>query len=136
MIPHIIAILCLLVPTGWEVFNDRKGDFNKIQDIFVRYGLGILAGVINFFWLTGKPVFDSLLLSMGIHFAIFDYAIAYILIKRGVIEPPRGVKYHWFDYLSTKNPFDNHWKFWNKWTRFSIRVAVLAVAIVIYIIQR
>jgi hypothetical protein len=136
MIPHIIAILCKLVPTGWELINDRKGDFNKVQDIFVRYGLGILAGVINFFWITGKPVFDSLLLSMGIHFAIFDYAIAYWLIRTGKIEPPRGVKYHWFDYLGNENPFDSLWNRWNKWVRFSIRVVVLAAAIVIYIIQR
>lgn len=135
MIPQIIAIINLIVPTGWEVLNDRRGDTNKTQDIFVRYGLGTLAAVINFFWITGKPVFDSLLLSMGIHFMIFDYIIAWWLIRTGKIEAPRGVKYHWFSYVG-RSPFDSLWTNWNPKVRLVIRAVILATAIAIYIIQK
>src|SRR5688500_2110092 len=135
MIAHIIAIINLIIPTGWELHNDRNGDFDKTKDVVIRGSLMIAAAVVNFFWLTGKAVFDSVFLSVGINFMIFDYAIGYWLILKGKIETPRGVVYHWFTYLSG-SPFDKLWKDWNPWVRFGIRVIVLAAAIVIYIIKR
>jgi hypothetical protein len=137
---HITAILMLMVPTGWELANDANGDKNKTRDVFVRVILMTLAGVLNFFWVTGKAVFDSIILSMGINFMVFDYAIAYWLIRQKAkggpgIEPPKGTTYHWFSYLSG-SPFDSLWRNWNPWVRFTIRVVVLLTAIAIYIIER
>lgn len=138
MINHILGIINLIMPTGWELYNDRNGDKDKTKDVFVRYILMILAGVINFFWITGKAVFDSVFLSAGINFMVFDYAISGWLIWRKTkgkpgIEPPRGVVYHWFSYLSG-SPFDSIWKGWNPWVRFAIRLIILITAIVIYIL--
>lgn len=140
MIAQIIGIINLIIPTGWELVNDRNGDKDKTRDIFVRYALMVSSAVVNFFWVTGKSVFDSVFLSAGIHFMIFDYAIAWWLIMRKTkgkpgIEPPRGVKYHWFTYLLSGSPFDNLWYKWNPWVRFGIRVIVLGAAIAIYIIK-
>lgn len=130
-----LVVLMLLIPTLWELYEDRKGDFNKTRDVVVRYALAILVGIIHFFWVTGKPVFDTVFLSMGINFLIFDYAIAYILIKSGKIEAPRGISYHWFFYLS-HSPFDSLWYKWHPWVRFAVRVAVFGAALAIYIIEK
>lgn len=139
MISQIIGIINLIIPTGWELINDRNGDKDKTRDVFVRYTLMIFAAVVNFFWVTGKAIFDSLFLSAGINFMFFDYAIAGWLIWRKTkghpgIEPPRGVVYHWFSYLSG-SPFDKLWNDWNPWWRFTIRAAVLGAAVAIYIIK-
>lgn len=140
MIAQIIGIINLIIPTGWELVNDRNGDKDKTRDVFIRYGLMIIAAVINFFWVTGKAVFDSVFLSAGINFMFFDYAIAWWLIWRKTkgkpgIEPPRGVVYHWFSYLSG-SPFDKLWKHWHPGWRAVVRATVLAAAIVIYIIHK
>lgn len=140
MISHIIGVINLFIPTIWELINDRNGDKDKTRDVFVRVILMVAVGVVNFFWVTGKAVFDSVILSFGINFMVFDYAISWWLIWRKTkgkpgIEPPRGVTVHWFSYLSG-SPFDKLWKDWNPWVRFSIRAAVLVAAIVIYIIER
>ena len=140
MIAQIIGIINLIIPTGWELFNDRNGDKDKTRDVFIRFCLMIIAAVVNFFWVTGKAVFDSVFLSAGINFMFFDYAIAWWLIWRKTkgkpgIEPPRGVVYHWFTYLSG-SPFDKIWKDWNPRWRAVIRATVLGAAIAIYIIHR
>lgn len=130
MIKLIISILSLFAPVTWECLDDSKGDHNKAQDVFLRFLIGLVAALINFF-LIGKPIVDSFLLSMAIHFLLFDYAINIILYKRGIIDYA-----NWFSHTGKKGVIDNigFWKRMNPWTKLWVRVGVLVVAILIYMI--
>ena len=128
----ILAILLLSSPTVIELYGDRHGDFNKKEDVIYRFlfmtGFSILVWIILKF-----NVLIAFNLSIAIHFAFFDYIIAYILIKNGIIEPPRGVRLHWFTYVGKSGVVDN-FKFWRNmrcgW-RFAIRLTYLAVSLLI-----
>jgi hypothetical protein len=135
MIKLIISLASLFAPTVWELSDDARGDHNKTQDVLLRCLIGLAAALLNFF-LIGKPILDSFLLSMAIHFMFFDYAIAFILIRNGKLEPPRGVKYHWFSYVAKKGPIDNigFWKRMEPKKKLWVRVGVVGVAILIYIL--
>jgi hypothetical protein len=122
-----------MIATIVEWFNDREGDFNKGADVFIRF---------IFFWFEsyvlhfafGKPAYICFILSTAIFFLVFDYWIAYTLIKNGTLEPPRGVKYHWFRYSAKKGFVDNisFWRNMNPWGRFAIRVGYFIIALVLY----
>lgn len=112
-------LLLLLIPTVWEIIDDRKGDSNKGFDVFMRVLLGICVAL----WFSN--IYTAFFLSMALHFFLFDYAINLIL-KR---EP-------WFSYLGKKGVVDNigPWRNLNPWARFIIRLAVLLVAIWLFIV--
>lgn len=128
----LIAILLLSSPTAWEIWNDRHGDLNKVTDVAVRLTLMGVTALICDVWFS---LIASLNLSIAIHFAFFDYIIAYILIKNGTIEPPRGVRIHWFTYVGKSGVVDN-FKFWRNmrcgW-RFAIRLTYLTVSLLIFL---
>jgi hypothetical protein len=134
---EFIAILILLIPTGWQIANDWKGDYNKSMDVLIWSLFAIAGGVVNFLWITGKAVFDSVVLSWGMHFMIFDYLIAYVHLSNGTVEQPRGNPYHWFSYLGS-GPVDSI-KFWRNMSpklRLVIRIIVFAGCVAIYAIKR
>jgi hypothetical protein len=130
MIKLTISILSLFAPLVWESFDDSKGDHNKAQDVFLRCMIGLVAALVNFF-LIGKPILDSFILSMAIHFMFFDYLINIILYKNDVIDYA-----NWFSHTGKKGVIDNvpFWKNMNPWTKLYVRVGVLIAAIVIYAI--
>lgn len=129
----ILAFIILIIPTALELYNDRNGDTDKSFDVVLRVllMLGAAAGCLALhfsFWL-------SLNLSVAIFFAFFDYIIAYILIKNGTLEPPRGVKYHWYSYTAKDGIVDN-FKFWRKmkpgW-KLTIRLAYFTASLLIFL---
>ncbi len=125
-----ITISILFVPLIWELINDRNGDSNKKQDVFIRLLLALTASVVGFY-LISKPIPYGLFLSLAIHFFAFDYLIVMILKKRGVIE----TKESWFEYLGKTSAVDT-FKPWVKIGakgRLSVRLGVLIAAIIVYI---
>lgn len=136
---HALAVFILLIPTGWHIANDWKGDSDKNKDLVIWSLLASAGSAINFFFVTGKAVFDSFILSWGMHFMVFDYIIAYVHIhKSKVVELPRDSKETWFTYLGKKGTIDNiaFWRNMNPKVRLIIRGVVLIGCIVIYVITR
>lgn len=74
-------------------------------------------------------------MSVAIHFLFFDYSIQYILIKNGTLEPPRGVKYHWFTYQAKAGVIDNIglWRNMNPWVKLCIRVGYFTMALMLFL---
>lgn len=140
-LPHLIGVLLTASPLAWELWNDRNGDahvtrakvFEPVQvlskriDFYARMMIAVGAGLVGEIAL-GLDFFEVVFLSGAIHFAFFDYLIAWILIRKGVI------KGHWFSYLGKKG-FDN----WGPWQRLSpfnrlvIRMLALEFALVFYL---
>lgn len=132
---HIISIILLFAPTVLELFDDMKGDKNKAADVMLRCLIGVGVALVGFF-LIGKPILDSFMLSMAIHFMFFDYLITYILLRNGTIEQPREVKYHWFSYTGKSGVIDNLklWKEMKPRTKLYVRVGVLVIAVLIWVV--
>lgn len=116
-----------------EVWNDRNGDLHKGADIIVRAALLIIEAFILHLNLH-KPFIDSLILSTAFFFLLFDYLIAYVLIRNKVIEPRIG--YTWFNYQAKSGVVDNipFWKRLNPWVKLGVRVVVFITAILIFIL--
>lgn len=125
-----IAILLLLIPTAFHLHNDRRGERKdeKAGDIILVSGIAVLCSVVGFF-ISDKPIIDGLLLAWGIHFFVFDYAINYILKKRGVIETKESA----FSYLGSSYTDDVLRQF-TPWQRFFMKLIVLVVAVTIYVL--
>lgn len=123
----IIAFLCIL-PTAWELYNDRNGENKKgkIKDTAVLLVVtGLIAGLS--YWLGQRPV-SAILLIFGIRVMFFDYLINIILYKRKVIEKPGAEK--WFSYIGEST----HW--WDQLAakvhpviRIAVRALVFLVAV-------
>jgi hypothetical protein len=124
-----------MIATIWEVWNDKEGDLNKSADVAIRIGLISLEASLLVL-LLHKPYIDCFLVSTSIFFLLFDYVVAYVLIKNGTLEPPRGTKYHWFRYTAKAGLFDKFsiWRRANPWMKFFIKLLCLAVALIVYII--
>ena len=121
-----------MIATIWEVYNDRKGDFNKLFDVALRIGLISLEASLLVL-LFHKPYIDCFLVSTSIFFLTFDYVVAYVLIKNGTLEPPRNVTYHWFAYTAKAGVFDNL-KFWrnlNPYVKLAVKVSFFLLSILI-----
>jgi hypothetical protein len=128
----IVSILTLFSPLLWELYNDLNGETveEKMNDVLWRLLLTAVAALTNFF-LIGKPILDSFILSMAIHFMFFDYLINIILYKNNVIDYA-----NWFSHTGKKGVIDNigFWKKMNPWTKLLVRVGVLVMSILIYVI--
>ena len=83
-------------PLIWEVLNDKDGDSHitrsflkkwevssKKVDVMVRVIIALCISLINYLFYQIAP-WKTILLCGAIHFLLFDYVIAYILIKRGI----------------------------------------------------
>jgi hypothetical protein len=114
-----LYMLLLLIPVGWEIIDDRKGDSNKGFDVFMRVLLG---GLVAFSRWFGNP-YTAFFLAMALHFFIFDYAINLVLNRQP-----------WFSYLGKKGVIDTlpFWRDLNPWVRFAIRAGVLIIAIWVF----
>lgn len=127
-----LLIITLLLPTAWELWDDRKGDLNKGMDLFLRSAISLAVSAIISHWF---PIADSVALCLALHFLIFDYAIAWWLIRNGTIEEPRGAKYDWWSYTAKKGWMDNV-EFWNRlnpWWKLAVRVVVFGGALTVWI---
>lgn len=105
-----VAILLCLVPTLWETYDDRKGESkkDKTRDLLISIVLYSVIALVN--WkLSVIPVFKSLALSFGWRLLVFDYAIQWLLIRRGVIVGKwwsyRGKTARWDRLISKANPW-------------------------------
>lgn len=131
---NIISFVCLCVPTVWELFDDKTGDTNKTPDTISRLIFMSSAGAAAHY-ISGENWLTAFNLSFAIFFMFFDYCISYILIRNGTLEPPRGVKYHWFSYSGKSGVIDNlkFWRNMNPWVKLFIRIGYLAIALFLYI---
>jgi hypothetical protein len=66
---------------------------------------------------------------IAIHFLVFDYAIVYILKKRGVIETRES----WYTYLG-KSHTDDVLRQWSPVTRLIVKLVILVGAVIIYFV--
>lgn len=123
-----------MIATLWEVWEDRHGDLYKSQDVIIRIAL-LLAEAIALHFIFIKPLIDSLFLSIAVFFMFFDYLIAMVLIKNGVVEPRRGTTYTWWTYTAKSGVFDNLklWKDAKPWTKFFIKLGALIAAVIIFL---
>lgn len=125
---EVICLLILSSPYIWEVINDRYGDLNKKIDVLWRVLIGAAASA--FVWkFTGHSLWACAFMCFAIFFLLFDYTIAAILIKNGIISTN-----DWFGYMGKKGDVDNI-KFWRNLSpgwRFAIRMTVFAIALIIY----
>lgn len=116
-----------MIATIWEVWNDRKGDFNKGFDVFIRMILFTLEAYILHL-IFDKSVLVSLVIPFAVFFLFFDYLIAAVLIRNGVIQG------HWFNYQAKSGVVDNigFWKRMNPWLKLGVRLIVFIVAVLIF----
>lgn len=127
----ILSFVVLIIPTVWEVQDDSQGDFNKKEDVYYRALMGFAVSLVGLlphtegtFWFCVWVVSRGFILSMAMHFFVFDYWIAYRL----------GHYKDWFSYLGQKGKIDNipFWRGLNPWLRLVVRSVVLIVALVLY----
>ena len=115
-----IAALICAIPTIWEILDDRKGEnkAGKVRDAFIAVILYAIVALAN--WkLFETSVFKTLALTFAFRLAFFDYAIQYILIRRGVIVG------HWWNYHGKTSYLDQ------KLSRIDWRV-LMAVKVVVF----
>jgi len=131
LIGIIIAVSSLFYPYVWECFNDRNGDPNKKIDVLYRAALMLFAGILCHIFI-GVMFYKGAILSGAIHFQLFDYTIAYILIKRKIIETPGAT---WYNTLGKKGTIDslNIWKRFSPHARMIVRVCVSASALTLFL---
>lgn len=128
----MIWILITLLPTLFEIWQDRNGETakDKYKDgfylIVVAIGIG---GASHFF---GQNMVSVLLLILAWRILIFDYTITVLLYSRGVIESPDAAK--WWNYTGKTSKWDRltgrvHWGI-----RMALRALIFAGAVVYYAI--
>lgn len=146
VIIEVLAQGFALLPVSWELWNDRNGEDvkGKREDIAIRIILAALCGlVIMLLHNTLEPNFPSnaynwwmvlggIALAAGWHFLLFDYYIAAILKKRGIIH--YDGRFGWFSYTGKTSKFDKFelWKWLHPVNRLIIRLIVWEIGILTY----
>lgn len=136
----ILGFLLCWVPLIWETVNDSDGDahisrakvfepyqlLSKKVDVIARIVFALGAGLFDYL-VNDRNFFKSVFLAFSAHFFLFDYLIAYILIRREIIVG------HWFTYLGSKG-MDNiyHWRSMDPRARLALRAFVFALALWLY----
>jgi hypothetical protein len=112
-----LSLLLLLIPVGFHLWQDRRGEKpkEKAADIFMVSGIALLCSVAGY-RLSAKPIIDGLLLAWALHFLLFDYLIVIILKKRG------GSSYT-----------DDVLRQFSPWQRLILKIGVLGVATLVYV---
>ena len=149
-----LAQVLALLPLAWELHNDRNGEDleDKRNDVFIRGIIAAISGYLIMLLVTHRfpgGLFAGIALAIGYHFLLFDYLIAIILHKRGVINYSHywkyidelnggywvKTKYGWFHYLGEKGTIDNvsAWRRMNPWIRLMIRLIVFQITLLLYI---
>ena len=131
-----IAFFICCIPTAVHVWNDRKGDNRKTNDVLALIGLAFLLGLIpaHLIPLPPVPLIKTLPLNFGIHTLVFDYWINYELYKNKIIEREGADK--WFSYLGLSSKLDqNHlWVKIGKWGRLIVRAVVFIASFVWFVL--
>jgi len=142
----IAAFLMLFTALIIEWLAERYGEGKKNhgKSAFVRVCWAFLSSIAsvmlriwsgeikpNATWLQAGLVYAStIFMALSIHFLVFDYLIAATLKRNNVINPQSN----WFNYLGKSSWIDTR-KWWiacGPWVRFGIRLAVFAIALLIY----
>lgn len=133
---QVIRHLLLPAPLIWETVNDWNGDLNKQQDVFIRVGIALVDAVGSWLIWDTNP-FTHALLSLSIHFLLFDYVIGMRLIGR-TIEPRRGERLHWFTYMGKSGVWDNLdlWQRVGPWGRFIIKIVTFGLSLFLYVYEK
>lgn len=124
---EIIAWVSLIFPLFWELIDDRHGDAvkkNQVFDMVMRLTFFALSGI--FHQILYQKFIEGTVLSIAVFFLCFDYLVAYLLIRNGVVIG------HWFSYLSGKKFFDKIMVRLFPWQRLALRICVLIGAIILY----
>lgn len=81
-----LAVIFCFLPTIYEIIDDRNGETkkDKVRDFFIAAILYAVIALVNWWMFETLPL-RSLALTFAIRLAFFDYVIAYVLIRRGVI---------------------------------------------------
>jgi hypothetical protein len=121
-----VYCLTLLASIGWEVNDDQAGDVTgRWKDIGVRsflWSLSTVAATELFY----VPWFVALALQLAVFVLLFDYLVAYYLIRKGTVQV-KGA--HWFSYLSKKKWTDQLQAWANPWARLVVKLAVFVAAL-------
>lgn len=134
----LLIFLILSLPTAWELYDDRIGETLKQKKLDVLWrclsfsSSAIVSGWIIYGFHQTPFVYylKAVVMSFAIFFLVFDYAIIIILVRRKIVELPKGQK--WYSYLS-KSPLDKLWSGWDwKW-RMAVRGAVFTISLIIYL---
>ena len=130
---QILGFILLFGPYVWESMNDKRGDFNNRFEVWFRGLLMALVSAVNVALneLTFIFFLRSVNMSFAIFFLLFDYTIAFLLIKNKIVELKGAF---WFTYMSKVKKVDT-WKPWqtlDPWTRFVIRFSYFSAALLIY----
>lgn len=123
-----LAIVLCLLPTIWEVWNDRNGETkkDKIRDVIVSVVLYAVVALVNWKTFDVHPL-KSLALTFGFRILVFDYAVQWLLIRHGVIHG------HWFYYRGKTAKWDRVIKYLNPWVVLVCRVALFALALWLFL---
>lgn len=117
----------LILPTIYEVWDDRNGEYTKGKktDLIITaclYAVFALA----FWWIFETHPLKSLALMLGIRILLFDYLVQYVLIHNGVIAG------HWFNYSGKTARWDKATVRLNPWLKLGFRVLVFVGTIFVY----
>lgn len=117
-----------MIATVWECLNDRNGDTNKSQDVWLRILLFVLEGAL-IKWAFGGNVFLAINLSAAFFFLTFDYLITAILYRNGVITSPA-----WFEYLGRSSRVDKIklWKSIGPYGRLFVKLGYFLLSVWLY----
>lgn len=119
--------LALILPTFWEVYDDRHGENKKgkVKDLVIVAVLYVVIA-LAFWWLSETHPLKSLALMLGIRILIFDYLVQYVLIKNGVISG------HWFFVKGKTAKWDRVISHLNPWIVLGLRVLFFAGTLFVY----
>ena len=130
MFLEIFCILLLILPTVWELINDRKGDAHPNNDWMYRGLLMLLASGAVAIIHPEKNFIQCFLLSFGVFAFFFTYLVNIVHLCYGVTEDRK-----WWNHLS-KNAFPDNIQMWadTPWYgRMFILAVILLVGIKLYV---
>jgi hypothetical protein len=112
-----------LIPTIWEIYNDRNGENKKgkRKDLFIALALSGIICAVSWLVVDINPIRTAVMI-LGWRLLVFDYAIQYVLIKRGIIVG------HWFTYTGKTAKWDRMVSKAHPALRIVVRVALFGGA--------
>lgn len=140
---EIVNILILSSGLIYAILDDWNGDKHPNND-WISIGIVMLVSSVSvalfsefrwpFDWgKFGIDIIRGLAMAIGLYVLIFNWAIVYIMVKRGVIQLPLGRK--WYNHFS-KKAIPDKWLFWNglPWLpRFAILFFIFICFTLVYV---
>lgn len=120
MIPELLALFALSIPTVYELWNEKSGEPLKSKWLSMTLRVVIALVSIAVAWGFHGNLLGCVAMSFAIFFLCFDYCVNLILGRKP-----------WYSYLS-KSPLDKLWSGYHWGWRMFIRVGVFVVANLIY----